>query len=394
VEKIDPVGVFRTVSDPNNKEQRSFMVESDLCGSTASMWSNWRTGLGLQAVHEAICLSASGLTTDSPLFKALGDGVMMQFDDPVKACRVALDLLDKSREMRTLACQGRSPVEFKEFFLKLVVVSGIYIPAAHTQRWLGLLPTKAARYSVHAQSDQIWIDNRVYDEIHPFLNDLGCVCGTFEDGDAFKVFLKGLDQGNSSIHNLRREKESPLTSDQRTKPGKLTWDNVMEGVKHILTMIEQTEFSPSVVVGIGRSGAILAGMVAGNLPSKNKWGHVKIGLLERFHEGRNVVLSTITDPGEAYMQGLYVGEEQPHVATDGGPYLLVMGEAKTNNSFNSAKTWLERRQITQIKTAALIKGFECRTPPPDFYWKELDAAWMPWQFAKGYDRAWHYFRRP
>jgi hypothetical protein len=165
------------------------------------------------------------------------------------------------------------------------------------------------------------------------------------------------------------------------------------GVKHIVAEIERSGFSPSLVVGIGRSGAILAGMIAGNLPSKNQWGHVKIALVERFHDGENVVLSTITEPGEAYRKGLPVGDAKPHAAIEIGPCLLAMGEAKTNNSFKSARSWLERRGIKEIKTAALIKGYECRMPPPDFFWQELDAGWMPWQFAKGYDRDWHYFRK-
>jgi hypothetical protein len=393
--RIDPVEVFRRASDPANIEQRSFMVESDLCGSTAITWSNWRTGLGLQALHEAVCLNASGLTPDSPSFKALGDGVMMEFDDPVKACRVALDLIDESRKLRVQAGQGRGLSEFKEFFLKVVVVGGAYNSADNTQRWLGLLPTKAARYSVYAQPDQVWIDNSVREAIHPQLGDLSCQCGDKpENGDAFAVFLKGLRDGNFTIHNLRRKNTpSPLTDDERAKPGKVTWDNVMEGAKHIVAEIERSKFSPSVVVGIGRSGAILAGVIAGNLPSRNQWGHVKIALVERFHEDENVMLSTITERGEAYRKGLFVGEGDPHAATDGGPYLLAMGEAKTNNSFKSARTWLERRGIKEIKTAALIKGFECRMPPPDFFWQELDAALMPWQFAKGYDQDWHYFRK-
>jgi hypothetical protein len=392
--QIEPIEAFKQASDVGERERRSFMVASDLCGSTAITWKEWRTGVGLQAAHERVCLNASGLTPDSPSFKALGDGVMMEFDDPIQACRVALDLVDESKRLRLLADQGRYESAFKEFFLKLVVVAGDYRTAEHTQRWLGLLPTKAARYSVHAQPDQVWIDNTVREHVHPKLRDLNCECGDkSENGDAFKVFLKGLGGGNFTIHNLRRRgTPSPLTDDERLKPGKLTWDNVMEGVKYIVAEIERAKFSPSLVVGIGRSGGILAGMIAGNLPSKNQWGHVKVALIERFHDGENVILSTITEPDEAYRNGLLVGEGEPHIAPDGGACLLAMGEAKTNNSFNSAKTWLGRRNITEVKTAALIKGFECRMPPPDFFWEELSAAWMPWQFAKGYDRDWHYFR--
>jgi hypothetical protein len=145
----------------------------------------------------------------------------------------------------------------------------------------------------------------------------------------------------------------------------------MEGVKQIVAEIERRGFSPFLVVGIGRSGAILAGLIAGNLSNNNQWGHVKIALVERFHDGDNVVLSTITEPGEAYRKGLPVGDSKPHAAVDAGPCLVVMGEAKTNNSFKSARAWLERRGIKEIKTAALIRGYECQMPKPDFFWQEL-----------------------
>lgn len=307
--RIEPIEAFNQASDVSEKERRSFMVESDLCGSTAITWKDWRTGVGLQAAHERVCLNASELTPDSPSFKSLGDGVMMEFDDPVQACRVALDLIDESTRLRVLANQGRYPSLFKEFFLKVVVVAGDFKAAGHTQRWLGLLPTKAARYSAYAQPDQVWIDSTVRECIHPRSRDLNCECGDKpENGDAFKLFLKGLGGGNFTIHNLRRTgAPSPLTDDERLKPGKLSWENVMEGVKHIVAEIERNKFSPALVVGIGRSGSILAGMIAGNIPSKNQWGHVKVALIERFHDGENVVLSTITEPGETYRKGVLEG---------------------------------------------------------------------------------------
>lgn len=256
------------------------------------------------------------------------------------------------------------------------------------------MPTKAARYSAHSQPDQIWIDNSVRETIHAHMDPLSCECDDKpERGDAFKVFLKGLGGGNFTMHNLRRKgAPSPLTADERNKPAKLSWDNVMEGVKHIVAEIERSQFRPSLVVGIGRSGGILAGIIAGNLPSGTEWGHVKVGAVERFHDQDKVLLSTITEPAEAYIKGLFVSGGEPHHAVDKGAFLLAMGEAKTNNSFKSVRAWLERRGVSEIRTAALIKGFECRLPPPDFYWQELDAAWMPWQFAKGYDRDWHYYR--
>ena len=67
--RIEPIEAFKQASDVMEKEQRSFMVESDLCGSTMITWKEWRKGVGLQAAHERVCLNAS---SGLPVIQVLG----------------------------------------------------------------------------------------------------------------------------------------------------------------------------------------------------------------------------------------------------------------------------------------------------------------------------------
>ena len=140
------------------------------------------------------------------------------------------------------------------------------------------------------------------------------------------------------------------------------------------------------MVGIGRSGAILGGIIAGNLRAAD--GHVPVDVCERTQppSGAERVISSLTENPETYIgHTLLKGSRPPTPAWDLGSVLLVIGEAKTNGSFDSVRAWLKRRGIVDIKTLALVRG---REASPDFFCFEAQNAWLPWQFTPGYDLQW------
>lgn len=141
---------FQQVAPRFGDFQSGYMVLSDLCGSTDVASRDLATGAALQAAHEAVCAKLSGNVVDSPHFKSLGDGVMIELPDALQACRIALQLIEVAHELRLRASRGQIRSEFDTFTLKVVVVSGRFLPAADTQRWLGLLPTKAAPRLIRA----------------------------------------------------------------------------------------------------------------------------------------------------------------------------------------------------------------------------------------------------
>lgn len=98
-------------------------------------------------------------------------------------------------------------------------------------------------------------------------------------------------------------------------------------------------------------------------------------------------MSTLTEPEE-----IYIGDELKQPDAGFRPIwkgaerlLVVIGEAKTELSFHSAKAWLNRRGAGEVRTAALVKS---KGAFADYWWVEAENAWLPWQFKPGYDLNW------
>ena len=388
---MNPEQAYQQASSAARRNEVACMVISDLCGSTSLMWKQWGVGVGLQAAHEALCAQVSRENLDSPRFKSLGDGVMIELDDPIRACRIALELIHQSKEYRELAEQDRAIPAFKHLRLKVIVTCGEYQQAPESQKWLGLLPTKATRVASYARPDQIWIDDRIAEAIRPRLNEISAQYDSNPSvGAAFYVPLKGLDDRKFAIYELRPQGvPSLLTQVEQKKEYLITWPDAMMGLERIVDDIEKSGFVPRRVVGIGRSGAILGGIIAGNLAESNGYGHIPVDVCERYHtepSGAKRVISTITEPEEVYIDNLLISSKRkPTKAWKIEPVLLVIGEAKTEASLRSVKTWLAIRGISEVKTVALVKS---KSAKADFYWLLAENAWLPWQFKPGYDQDW------
>ena len=381
---------FLEFSSAKISEERACMVLSDLTGSTSAMWTDAKTGVGLQAAHEALCEDAASPIARSQL-KALGDGVMIEIEDPLVACTVAMQIVAKAEEIRMLADGSLTSKSFENFRVKVTVVSGEFRRARGTQKWVGLLPTKVTRMGNFARSNEIWIDNQIAESIRPSLGNLGAEYDPDpRNGAAFYVLLKGLEGNRFAIHQLRKKGEpTSLTKDEQAKEYILSWTDVVAGLKSIVSKVRASDFKPTRVVGIGRSGAIIAGIVAGNLELDDNRSQVPVDVCNRYHReptGPGRIISTITEPEEIYNADQFQeASEEPRSAWQPGPVLLVMAEAKTDVSFRSVRTWLQRRGVREIKTAALTKGWNAN---PDFYELRAESAWLPWQFKSGYDQDW------
>lgn len=378
---VDITKAYREALDKTQAE-RAYMVISDLTGSTDATFADARVGAALQHAHQALCSEVAKESLDSQKFKAMGDGVMIEVSQAVKACRIALSLVDEATYIRNEA--GKSlPSEFRDFRLKVIVAVGEFRRSPGTQRWLGFLPTKASRIAAFARTNEVWVDNEVALEIRPYLIHLDASCDyIYENGAAFFVPLKGLSDARISIHLLNR-KDTPrnVTKDELKKTWQIPWGSVMSWLGDIATQIRHSSFNPTRVVGLGRSGAILGGILAGNL------GHLPVDVLERRLEGRKRILSTITEPQETYNgDSCEVAIREPMATWDRqARVLLVIGEDKTGLSLAAGRAWLARRGVTEIRTVALVRS---QSAEADWYWLESGNAWMPWQFVSGYDLLW------
>ncbi|MFZ3215129.1 MAG: hypothetical protein WA192_03630 [Candidatus Acidiferrales bacterium] len=365
----------------------AYMVVPDLCNSTSIGWRDHDRGLHFHKRHETFCLTAAGLAIDSERFKAMGDGVMVEFANAADACDAAL-------KMHKEAIIVRRQRGFGEFHVKITVSQGAFLRSPETQRWIGVLPTKAARIGLFARQDEIWIDDATLKSVIPHLGSLKAVADPLDKqggAAAFKVLLRGFDGTSFSVHQLRRGSEQPsLQSDELKKEWHLLWTDVEVWVKQLANALEM-KFKPRWLLGIGRSGAILAGMIAGNLKYKINHNHVPVSVVERTHKGNDYFLSSITEPEQRYSKDGDLSNpfrrEGPSWAL--GPVLVVLGEAKTGGSVNSVRTWLQHRgfQAASIRTAALVARANV-----DYKYLRGDSALMPWQLVTGYDREWATYR--
>ena len=76
----DMVTAYRDALNQIKAEQACMLI-SDLCGSTNVAFNDAHVGAALQAAHEAGCAELAGMKVDSPTFKAMGDGIMMEIQD-------------------------------------------------------------------------------------------------------------------------------------------------------------------------------------------------------------------------------------------------------------------------------------------------------------------------
>jgi len=108
----------------------------------------------------------------------------------------------------------------------------------------------------------------------------------------------------------------------------LTWSDLLAATNKIVAEVRSRRFPVGRVVGIGRSGAILAGMIAGNLSQKTRDGqHLPVDVINRYH-GRTFEvreLSTLSEPVETYEGGKPAGPlPVANRAWDRSPVLVVL----------------------------------------------------------------------
>ena len=247
---MNPQEAYRNASEIYEKGESAYMVISDLCGSTSKTWKDVKTGIGLQSFHETLCANISGKSLDDSTFKSIGDGVMMEFSDPVEACGVALNILREAEGYRKLAGRNVTCRQYESLHLKIIVASGHFHRAPNTQKWLGVLPTKASRIAEYARTDEIWVDSELRMQIHPSLDSLCAKCdGIAKNGAAFHLLLRGFNKSEFAIHNLRpASSRAPLTEDEMSKEYILSWNDVMVGIRHVTASIEERKFLPNSVV--------------------------------------------------------------------------------------------------------------------------------------------------
>lgn len=144
------------------------------------------------------------------------------------------------------------------------------------------------------------------------------------------------------------------------------WKHVDKLVRKIILSIQRDDFKPDLVIGLGRGGAILAGILAGNM------NHLPL-----------VVLDTILEK-EGGMSTVRVRFPQSCPPLRDLNVLLVVGELYSGEDLKKGIDFVRRRHPKSIRTASLL-SHPAASIQPNFLGLESDRPLSaPWRISDHY----------
>jgi uncharacterized protein len=151
------------------------------------------------------------------------------------------------------------------------------------------------------------------------------------------------------------------------KAGYYSWFSITLRSKKLISKIKASGYSPDLVVGLGRSGAVLGGILAGNL------GVLPITVVDRTYEWvdeRTRVVKPVSFVGKGILKGKKI--------------LLVDAAPHTGETCRAIKNELQKALPADIKIASLFK-YKYTVQVPDYYVDEIQKVRkMPWRFSSEY----------
>lgn len=157
---------------------------------------------------------------------------------------------------------------------------------------------------------------------------------------------------------------------------KLSWIEFWSKIQELIGEIEKDGFDPDIVISIGRSGAVLGGIIASNLGSKHHIGIDRNILLRKCKDGSNrtdIEIDTSLIPNKEKFKNKKL--------------LIVMSECDTGLTLRVFYDYFMAIKVKEVKTAVLFKRKNVHFGP-HFYivstdkdWPELpfriDDKWLP-----------------
>ncbi|MET8044735.1 phosphoribosyltransferase family protein [Micromonospora sp. NPDC005215] len=147
---------------------------------------------------------------------------------------------------------------------------------------------------------------------------------------------------------------------------KISWRMVETCTRSLLEEIQASSFDPDVVIGVGRGGAILGGMLAGNM------GHLPL-----------FVVDTILDRTDG-VSAAHI--RYPGVLPDlaGKKLLLAVGELYSGQDLRAALDLAKSKSPSMIKTVSLF-SHPASSIRPDYVGRETrQPLSAPWRMSDVY----------
>lgn len=144
------------------------------------------------------------------------------------------------------------------------------------------------------------------------------------------------------------------------------WKQVAALVRGMLTEMQARSYKPDLVLGVGRGGSILAGMLAGNL------GHLPLA-----------VLDTVLDHPDGVSQVTFRFPDCCPSLRD-KRVLLVVGELYSGEDLRHAIQFAQQRHPLEIKTASLLTHPAASVRPDYVGLESAKPLSAPWRISDEY----------
>lgn len=147
-----------------------------------------------------------------------------------------------------------------------------------------------------------------------------------------------------------------------------SWQNIEEGIKNLQYQLVQSMYNPTLIVGIGRGGAIMCGLLSGSL------NHLHFIALEREYDWKTKKRNCKIFNDVTFSQNLE-------------RILLVAGDLVTGETADKFTEFLIKQGAQEIKFMTLIKLKSC-IKIPDYFYVEIDSCDFrtPWMLSDNYLR--------
>lgn len=157
-----------------------------------------------------------------------------------------------------------------------------------------------------------------------------------------------------------------------------SWGRIKKGTLRMIKHLGASDWRPDVILGVGRSGHIVAGLLVCNL----KWepGNFKLGVV-------NVQTSTINGA-----RSLAIETSREDITAD-TKVLLVDGEMYTGQTMETVVNFLRTDSgVREVKSMVLFKRDQTVYAPDFFAFPVSDVLAMPWEWWSRPDRMIHRLR--
>jgi uncharacterized protein len=144
------------------------------------------------------------------------------------------------------------------------------------------------------------------------------------------------------------------------------WKQVTKLVRDMLTDMRTSGYTPDLVLGVGRGGSILAGMLAGNM------GHLPLA-----------VLDTVLEHPHGVSHVKFRFPDCCPALRDKN-VLIVVGELYSGEDLRHAIEFVQRRHPREIKTASLLTHPAASVRPDFIGFQSAKPLSAPWRMTDAY----------